>query len=302
MVKSPLNYTGGKFRLLPQILPLFPHDIATFVDLFCGGGDVGANVEAQTVVFNDANTSVVSLLRMFANTDSGRLIRSIDRLIRRYGLSDTFSQGYEAYGADSASGLADVNRESFIALRNDLNALRRGTQRYRTMLYTAIIFAFNNQIRFNGAGEYNLPVGKRDFNAHMREKLTAFSDRLAALNLRFSTVDFEAFRYNALGENDFVYADPPYLITCASYNENGGWTPRHETSLYNILDRLNGAGIRFAISNVLENKGRTHTMMRDWLRRRPQYNVHHLNFAYSNSSYHTKGRGETCDEVLITNY
>lgn len=302
MVKSPLNYTGGKFRLLPQILPLFPHDIDTFVDLFCGGGDVGANVEAQTVVFNDANTCVVSLLRMFANTDSGRLIRSIDRLIRRYGLSDTFSQGYEAYGADSAGGLADVNRESFIALRNDLNALRRGTQRYRTMLYTAIIFAFNNQIRFNGAGEYNLPVGKRDFNARMREKLTAFSDRLAALNLRFSTVDFEAFRYDALGEHDFVYADPPYLITCASYNENGGWTQRHETALYNILDRLNGAGIRFALSNVLENKGRTHTMMREWLRQRPQYNVHHLNFAYSNSSYHTKGRGETCDEVLITNY
>ena len=33
-VKSPLNYTGGKYKLLPQIVPLFPEGIDTFVDLF----------------------------------------------------------------------------------------------------------------------------------------------------------------------------------------------------------------------------------------------------------------------------
>ena len=127
MVKSPLNYTGGKFRLLPQILPLFPQGIGTFVDLFCGGGDVGANVEAHTVIFNDINRSVISLLRMFATTDSLQLTREIERITRHYGLSDTFSEGYEAYGADSARGLADVNRAAVMALRSDLNARRGGT-------------------------------------------------------------------------------------------------------------------------------------------------------------------------------
>ena len=37
MIKSPLNYTGGKYKLLPQILPYFPSNINTFVDMFCGG-------------------------------------------------------------------------------------------------------------------------------------------------------------------------------------------------------------------------------------------------------------------------
>ena len=32
MIQSPLNYTGGKFKLLPQILPIFPKEINTFVD------------------------------------------------------------------------------------------------------------------------------------------------------------------------------------------------------------------------------------------------------------------------------
>ena len=36
-IKSPLNYTGGKYKLLPQILPLFPNEIDTFIDLFGGG-------------------------------------------------------------------------------------------------------------------------------------------------------------------------------------------------------------------------------------------------------------------------
>ena len=39
LVKSPLNYTGGKFKLLPQILPLISNKIDTFIDLFCGGGN-----------------------------------------------------------------------------------------------------------------------------------------------------------------------------------------------------------------------------------------------------------------------
>ena len=49
-VKGPLNYTGGKHKLLSQILPLFPKEINTFVDLFCGGGNVTVNVEAKRII------------------------------------------------------------------------------------------------------------------------------------------------------------------------------------------------------------------------------------------------------------
>lgn len=37
LIKSPLNYVGGKYKLLPQILPLFPDRIRTFYDVFGGG-------------------------------------------------------------------------------------------------------------------------------------------------------------------------------------------------------------------------------------------------------------------------
>ena len=50
-VPSPLNYTGGKFKLLPQLLPLFPQDMDQMVDLFCGGCNVGINAAARRVVY-----------------------------------------------------------------------------------------------------------------------------------------------------------------------------------------------------------------------------------------------------------
>lgn len=34
--KNPFNYTGGKYKLLSQILPLFPENTPIMVDLFGG--------------------------------------------------------------------------------------------------------------------------------------------------------------------------------------------------------------------------------------------------------------------------
>ena len=62
-IKSPLNFTGSKYKLLPQILPLFPDNIDTFVDLFGGGFNVGVNVEAKHIVYNDISKQVTNLLR-----------------------------------------------------------------------------------------------------------------------------------------------------------------------------------------------------------------------------------------------
>lgn len=65
MIQSPLNYTGGKFKLLPQILPLFPKEINTFVDLFCGGCNVGINVEANRVIYNDIDRNLLYIYQTF---------------------------------------------------------------------------------------------------------------------------------------------------------------------------------------------------------------------------------------------
>lgn len=44
-IKSPIFYMGNKYRLLPQLIPLFPSNINTFYDLFGGSGCMSGNVE-----------------------------------------------------------------------------------------------------------------------------------------------------------------------------------------------------------------------------------------------------------------
>ena len=70
-----------------------------------------------------------------------------------------------------------------------------------------------------------------------------------------------------------------------------------------LLDQLNARGIKFALSNVLEHKGKENTILKEWLHTRPQYVVNHINTHYANANYQTLIRNKNAsDEVLITNY
>ncbi len=306
MIQSPLNYTGGKYRLLPQILPNFPEKVGVFVDLFCGGCNVGINIEADKVIYNDLNRNLLYLYNTFRNLDKDTTFYWIYHIIKEYNLSLVSEHGYDFYNCDSSKGLGNYNREGFLKLRSDFNNKTLSHNEdyyYYIMLYVIIVYAFNNQIRFNSNGEFNLPVGKRDFNNKIQDKLSKFIDRLKTQNSIFTCQDFRNFDINTLTENDFVYADPPYLITCATYNEQGGWTANDERDLLIFLDNLNENKIKFALSNVLQSKGKENKILQAWLEKNVNhYRTIHLNYSYSNSNYQTKDKTKSSDEVLIINY
>ena len=301
LIQSPLNYTGGKYKLLPQILPLFPQGINCFVDLFCGGCNVGINVDSNSVVYNDIDEHLFYLFNTFKNLDKEVTFELIFKIIKDYDLSLVCENGYDYYNCDSGSGVGPYNKERFLKLRNDFNHQKQEDYYYYLMLYVLIVYAFNNQIRFNAKGEYNLPVGKRDFNKKMQSKLSDFIDRLQRQDCRFTCASFTNFDVSALTNRDFVYVDPPYLITCATYNEQDGWNEDHEKELLHFLDELNSKGIRFALSNVLRSKGKENTILIEWLSNN-KYKTHHLDYGYSNSNYQTKNKQTKSEEVLITNY
>lgn len=278
-VKSPLNYTGGKYKLLPQLLELFPKQVNTFVDLFAGGGgNVSVNVKAEKVVFNDLMWQVPEMLQEFKKIGVEESLRKIDGYISSYDLSKE-------------------NKEGYLALRELYNKGKSDP----LMLYTLICYSFNNQIRFNNKGAYNMPFGKdrSSFNPTLREKFIIFVQRLQSMEIQFSSKDFRELDLDTLGENDFVYCDPPYLITVASYNENGGWGEQAERDLLAKLDTLDKAGVKFGLSNVFESKGKENIILKEWAK---GYTVHYLDHTYSNCSYHKKDKQSKDIEVFITNY
>lgn len=303
MIQSPLNYTGGKYKLLTQILPIFPENIYTFVDLFCGGCNVGINISANKVIYNDVNEHLLYLYNTFKNLDKESTFYWIYEIIDKYELSLVSKNGYDYYGCESAKGLGEYNKDKFLKLRLDFNSKISHDYYYYIMLYVMIVYAFNNQIRFNSKGEFNLPVGKRDFNKKMADKLSVFIDAIKKQNSVFTCKDFKEFDISGLNSNDFVYLDPPYLITCATYNEQGGWTEEGEKELLLFIDRLNKKNIKFALSNVLRSKGKENTVLISWLENnRDKYKVVRLNYSYSNSNYQTKDKDSSSEEVLIINY
>ena len=273
-IKSPLNYVGGKFKLLNEILPLFPETVNTFVDLFCGGANVGINTSCNNVIFNDNETHVTELLQHLHTTDVNEAVTAIDKLIEKFNLSKTNSEGY-----------------------NDLRDFYNRDPSDPMVFYTLVCYAFNNQIRFNKNGQYNVPFGKNrsSFNDTLRAKFVAFVEALHNKDCSFSNKDFRDFDFSELGTDDFVYADPPYFNSVAAYNENGGWTEEHEKALLSILDDLDNKGIKFALSNNLKYDN---PLLKEWMQK---YNVHYLNANYSNCNYHKKDKSPDI-EVLITNY
>jgi site-specific DNA-adenine methylase len=160
------------------------------------------------------------------------------------------------------------------------------------MFYTLITCAFSNQIRFNSKGEFNISCGKSDYNASLQEKLRKFIDKMHEKDIEFMCEDFRKCTFN----NDcFVYCDPPYYNSIATYNENGGWSKKDEVDLLNYLDNLNKQGIKFALSNNLKYNNQ---ILKGWIKK---YNVYYLNSDYSNCNYQKKDRSKDL-EVLITNY
>lgn len=277
MIKSPLNYIGGKYKLLPQILPLFPEHINTFVDLFAGGLDVSINVEAKHVICNDINNYVIGLFEYFQHNTIEELINNIHGVINEYGLTKQ-------------------NREGYNAMREEFNRTRSSLH-----LFLLVCYGFNHQFRFNNNGDFNNPFGinRSSYNANTERNLRQLHEVIQGFEYHIG--NFKQFDLEFMAPGDFLYADPPYLISCGSYNDGKrgfeGWSPDDDLALFEKLDNLNQRGISFALSNVTRHKGEVNEPLIAWAN---NYNIHYINADYSNSNYQAT-ESETI-EVLITNY
>ena len=295
-LKSPLNYIGGKHRLLPQILPLFPKNVDSFVDLFCGGLNVAINVGnnpnlwdrgiyAKQILCNDNLIYLIELYEFLQTNPLQHTLENIAQIIMQYDLNLKNTQGYNA-------------------LRDDYNA-----QKSPLKLLTLIAHSFNHQIRFNNSHTFNNPFGKdrSSFNATMKQNLVRFVLALQSKNITFYSLDFREFLAKIpISKESFVYADPPYLITQGTYNDGkrgfSGWNENLERDLLENLTNLHKNHIKFALSNVLTHKGSNNTILQEWVEQNSFFIVN-LDANYTNANYQTKHKDKALtQEVLITNY
>lgn len=264
--------------MLLQIIPLFPKDIDTFIDLFGGGFNVGININSNKILYNDINLSVVKILECFLHNSTDEIINQIEKLILKYQLTKT-------------------NKEGYLECRKDFN---KSINKNHLHLYTLICYAFNNQIRFNAKGEYNMPFGKNrsSFNPSLRQKLIKFCDAIHSKDCFFTNSDFRDYADMSFDNKKvFVYCDPPYLNSVATYNEHNGWSEKDEEDLLQMLINFDFQGIKWALSNNISINPKL-IKFADV----NNFKIHNLQVSYKNCSYHKKDKSDTDKEVLITNY
>ncbi len=294
-LRSPLFYVGDKFKIIPQVKTFFPSKINRFIEPFTGGGSVSLNVEANQYMLNDIDKSVYQLHQfLLENATNETFFCQIADLIDFYGLSKSYKEDIVPAIMKEEfvkTYYAQFNKNAFQKLKNDFNDNQEDT----FLLYLLLIYGFNRMIRFNGKGQYNLPVGNVDFNKNVIEALHNYFEWTKNKQVKWHNLDYIEFLNKfEFKKNDFIYLDPPYLITFSEYNKL--WNENKELELTCYLDYLNTKNVKFAVSNVTHYKGRENTIFIEWAKK---YNMHTIKSNYI--SYHDNSI-KNFHEVLITNY
>ena len=272
--ESPLNYIGSKAKMISQIKENLPADFNSFIDAFGGGSNVGINIKADKIIYNDINHFVKNLVESFQKNDTYQYILYIKRIIKKYNLEKE-------------------NAESYKAVRAYYNSLPL-EKRDPRLLYTIILYGYNQQIRFNGNHDFNNPVGMRWFNDRVLEKLISFSRVLKQHNIIFENKEYSELDI-ANDKDTFIYMDPPYMLTTGSYNDGkrgfSGWDESTEKKLFEFADKLDSNGKSFMISYIMEHKGVENKKLKSWVKER-EYRVIDIK----------ERQGLNRQEVLIVNY
>ncbi len=275
--ESPLNYIGSKAKIVSNINSYLPTEINCFYDVFGGGFNVGINVKANFVIYNDINYFVTDLIKTFKIHDTYENLLYVKRVINKFALKK-----------------ADVN--AYLKARTFYNSLPIAKRDPRLLL-AIIMYGFQQQIRFNSSHEFNNPVGVRWFNDKVLEKFVSFSRAIKEKQVEFKSDDYKTIVSN-IKKKDFIYFDPPYKLTTSSYNDGkrgfNGWNEKLETELFMFLNELNAKGIRFMLSYVITHRGKTNDNLLSWINKNNYKKIELGNI--------TGISGSKRQEVLIINY
>lgn len=272
LMKSPLNYSGSKDTLLPQILKELPYSIDTFVDVMGGAFNVGVNVTAKNeVVYNELNPYVFGVIEWLINNDKSKLIEEIESVIEEFKLNK-------------------ADKEQYLILRDYYNNIDNSPK----YLYVLHMYSFQNMIRFNNSQKFNTPIGVAGYSEDIKERIREFKVR--APKLTMTNYDYTQIDWNSFAKGTVFYFDPPYFITNAAYNDGRrgmkGWGADEEVELLKTLNYINSIGHKFILSNVMHHRGKTNHLLQKWIEEH----------GYRMVEIGTSGWRYKKDEILILNY
>ena len=216
-----LKWAGGKRTLIPDITRLLPTTVSTYWEPFLGGGAVFFALEGKVnqAFLSDVNTELALAYRVVQN----RPEELIDRLRFHEARHQKNNYYYRVRKMTHSKDPVDVAAR-FIYLNKT---------------------CYNGLYRVNKDGKFNVPRGKY-INPLICDE---HNIRSASKALGKATVLIGDFAKVEPGEHDFIYCDPPYDGTFASYDA-GGFGEKEQTRLRDAALKWCKIGAAVMISNA----------------------------------------------------
>lgn len=296
-IRSPFFYVGDKYKLMPQIKVLMPEEINQYIEPFVGGGSSFLNSTGSSYVLNDVDSYVVALHKEIGKYTNRQdeLFAQLYELIDYYKLSCSYRGQCvpeEMKKKYVKTYYSKYNKDAYINMRKDFNQDKNDLLK----LYLLLIYGFNHMIRFNGKGDFNLPVGNVDFNNNVYNALNNYLEFISRNEVSFYNMDYISFLEKIKFNNDsYVFLDPPYLISMSEYNKL--WNEEKENELCEYLDSLHDRGIKFGITNLIEHKGKINSRFFEWSKKYNAFDIKSNYISFNDNTIKMDSK-----EVFVTNY
>lgn len=292
--KSPLFYNGNKYILLDKIYQHIPKNAeGTFYDLFGGSGTMALNFSRlyKKALYNEYDPIVYKMFKWALTVDETALKSLTERMLELdkqykfiiWGMteSELRSPAIDAQKLPEYKGWESFLLGEKLCMDSDPE-----------LLWISSCYAFSNTLKFKEDGTQHKSWGVRSFRD---PKDYNFLKANAHKNIETRNGSFHDIDINNINPaTDFVYLDPPYWNTEGNYN--AGWTWEMEMELLKFCEKLNDRGIKWAMSNVFENKGKYNTHLKTWTKENG-WKVWTFDHKYT-----VNGSTGYAQEVLICNY
>ncbi|WP_156018222.1 DNA adenine methylase [Streptococcus ruminantium] len=231
LVNPVLKWVGGKRQLIPEIEPLIPKKISTYVEPFVGGAAILFHLQPKRAIINDFNEELMNVYGVIKNNPD-----ELIKLLEEHNKLNSEAYYYEIRSLDRDDSYSDLSSEEKAARILYLNKT-----------------CYNGLFRVNNAGQFNAPYGKYKNPAIVNDvTIKAVSNYFQSADIKFLTGDYKnALR--GLRKGAFVYFDPPYMPVSASSNftgyTEGGFGYEKQVELRDECIKLHKKGIKFLQSN-----------------------------------------------------
>lgn len=200
MFEPAVKWSGSKRSQAEEIIKLFPKEIDTYYEPFCGGCSVlrrllSSDIKVNRYICSDLNDDLINLWNMIKNNPE-YLSNHYEKLWSELNIDDDKQRKKNYFENVRERYNVEHKAEDFLfIMRTTTNGMPRYNKEGR----------FNNSFHITRNGI---------FPNKLRKVLLEWSELLNKYNVEFKCCDYSEI---VSDENDLLYLDPPYANTKGMY-------------------------------------------------------------------------------------